>query len=47
MSDLSRKDLLANNLNAMRQALPQIYNFYPKTYNLPRCVMSREGAEGA
>lgn len=36
MSDLARKDFLASNLNAMQAVLPDVFNFFPPSYTLPR-----------
>jgi tubulin polyglutamylase TTLL6/13 len=34
--ELGRKDLLATNLNLARSTMPQLYQFYPNTWVLPR-----------
>lgn len=33
--ELGRKNHLCTNLNAMRKCHPELYNFYPKTWNFP------------
>ena len=35
MSEICRKDLLARNLNRMRRAFPQQYDYFPRTWVLP------------
>ena len=35
-SELGRKDLLAINLNLAKSYMPELYQFYPKTWVLPR-----------
>ena len=35
MFTLSRKNLLARNLMKMRKKAPELYNFFPLTWNLP------------
>lgn len=34
--ELGRKDLLAANLNSARASMPELYQFYPKTWVFPR-----------
>ncbi|KDO19674.1 hypothetical protein SPRG_14754 [Saprolegnia parasitica CBS 223.65] len=35
MEDICRKDFLATHLNAMRKALPDAYDYYPRSFLLP------------
>lgn len=35
MYTLARKNLLAKNLGNMKKVLPELYNFFPKTWLLP------------
>lgn len=35
MQNIYRKNNLARNLNKMRKALPDVYDFYPMTWTLP------------
>jgi hypothetical protein len=40
MASICRKDFLGNNLEEMRKQLPGRYSFFPRTWMLPRDLMS-------
>ena len=44
MFEISRKNFLAKNLNKFREAFPEDYNFYPKTWILPQDFSSFKSA---